>query len=136
MNDEEAEDDEDDYDINDADGDEENAVSFDNLLDLNTERKIGTHVNVVISPSTVSIRKLIERENSSFHSFDFNSEENSDLILECRIRYLCFIGISNDVRLCGFIMHNVDNTFKCHAFLCDGTAGILCKTIEAACKVT
>ncbi len=89
------------------------------MLDINSEKKLGIEVEVTISPSTVSIKKY----------------SNSDLLLECRIRYLCFIGISTDVRLCGFIVHCIDNTFKCHSFLCDNSSGILCKTIEEACKL-
>ena len=129
----------------------ENAFSFD-LLDLNREKKLGIDVNIVVSPSTVSVRKL---------SANIKQLVDEDLIFECRVRYLSFMGISNDVRynvkleiffmlfhcfsfkkikyhlrLCGFIVHCIDNTFKCHAFLCENSSSILCKTIEAACKVS
>ena len=30
---------------------------------------------------------------------------------------------------------NLQNTFLCHVFHCDPSAGQLCKTIEAACKL-
>jgi len=32
-------------------------------------------------------------------------------------------------------MHTALNTFVCHVFHCEATAGPLCKTIEAACKL-
>lgn len=98
--------------------DHDTTISFDNLLDLNTEKNLGTECDVVISPSTITVSQ---------------NAENS--IFECRTRYLSFMGISNDVRLCGFIMHCIDNTFRCHAFLCENSSGPLCKTIEAACKL-
>lgn len=126
-----GDDDVDDYDYDDE-NDEDNSVSFDNLSDLSTGRNLGQEANVIISPSSIQVRKAYEKEPSCL-SFDFTNDQ--DLILECRLRYLSFMGISNDVRICGFIMHNVDNTFKCHAFMCENSSGLLCKTIEAACKL-
>jgi hypothetical protein len=38
-------------------------------------------------------------------------------------------------RLCAFIMHCAQDQFVAHVFHCDPSAGALCKTIEAACKV-
>ena len=109
---------------------ENSALTFDSLLDINTERKLGVEVDVVVSPSTVSVNKAkLAKEIFS------DDDDESNLIVECRVRYLCFMGISADIRLCGFIMHQVDNTFRCHAFLCENTSGMLCKTIEAACKL-
>lgn len=104
--------------------DEYNAISFDSLLDLNSERKLGCDACVSVSPSTISVKRV----NS-------NSNDQEDVLFEFRIRYLSFMGISNDVRLCGFIVHCVDNTFRCYGFLCENSCGPLCKTIEAACKV-
>ena len=37
--------------------------------------------------------------------------------------------------LCGFIMHCAQDQYVAHVFNCDPSAGALCKTIEAACKV-
>ena len=96
----------------------ENAFTFD-MLDLNGDKKLGVEAEVVVSPSTVSVR----------------GSQGTDMLVECRVRYLSFMGISNDVRLCGFIVHCVDNTFKCHAFLCENSSGNLMKAIEAACRV-
>jgi len=66
--------------------DYDNMFSF-NLLDLNGENKeLGTQVEVSISPTTISIRNQTNVNNSE------------DLILECRVRYLSFMGISIDAR--------------------------------------
>ncbi len=56
-------------------------------------------------------------------------------IVECRVRYLSFLGIGKDVKQCAFIMHTAQDIFLCHVFHCEPSAGTLCKTIEAACKV-
>lgn len=39
-------------------------------------------------------------------------------------------------RLCAFIVHKAEDKFYVHVFHCDPNAGPLCKTIEAACKVS
>lgn len=125
-----------DYEDEDEDEDEEyenyenydyrdNAFSLESL-DLNNDKRLGTDVEVVVSPSTVSVK----------NKYSISSSDDEGLILECRIRYLSFMGISNDVRLCGFIVHCIDNTFKCHAFLCENSSGGLMKLIEAACRVS
>lgn len=116
----EYEDDDDEDDEEDYENYRETSSSFD-PLNMNRDKKLGHDVEVIISPSTVSVKKTNIIEES--------------ILVECRVRYLSFMGISNDVRICGFIVHCIDNTFKCHAFLCDNSSATLCKTIEAACKV-
>ncbi|CAG9133070.1 unnamed protein product [Plutella xylostella] len=57
-------------------------------------------------------------------------------IVECRVRYLSFLGIGRDVRRCAFIVHTARDAFVAHAFHAEPSSGALCKTIEAACKVS
>jgi hypothetical protein len=57
-------------------------------------------------------------------------------LVECRVRYLSFLGIGRDVRRCAFIVHTAQDLFVAHAFHAEPSSGALCKTIEAACKVT
>ncbi|KAL8613490.1 hypothetical protein ACOMHN_007533 [Nucella lapillus] len=80
-----------------------------------------TFVNVSIAPSTITITQ----------------HGNPDNILEeCRVRFLSFMGISiTSVKLCAFVMHTAQNKFMSHVFHCEPSAGPLCKTIEAACKL-
>jgi hypothetical protein len=68
----------DDYDF---DLDQNSTISFDNMLDLNTEKHLGIECDVVISPSKIEV-----------------NQSTTSSILECRTRYLSFMGISNDVR--------------------------------------
>jgi hypothetical protein len=128
----------------------ETALTFDNSLLDSNERKLGVDVLVEVSPSTISVKKIAATSQNGINqlfsnsksqslmlnsSFNNSDDEEDRILFECRIRYLCFMGISSDIRLCGFIMHQVDNSFICHAFLCEQSSTQLCKTIEAACKL-
>lgn len=63
------------------------------------------------------------------------NELTGEIMVECRIRYLTFMGISRrDIRWCGFIMQNTTNkTFVAHCFECHPTAGHVCEAIQASC---
>lgn len=75
---------------------------------------------LIVSPSSVIVENL----------------ETGAIIVECRIRYLTFMGISRrDIRWCGFIMQNTTNkTFVAHCFECHPTAGHVCEAIQASCS--
>ncbi|OQV24353.1 Protein Fe65-like protein [Hypsibius exemplaris] len=78
-------------------------------------------VSVLVSPSTIGI---------------VTQEDEPEVMAECRVRYLTFLGIGrDDVRSCGFIVHTPEDTFLAHIFACTPSAGPLCKAIEAACKL-
>lgn len=63
------------------------------------------------------------------------NELTGEIIVECRIRYLTFMGISKrDIRWCGFIMQIPTNkTFVAHCFECHPTAGHVCEAIQYSC---
>jgi amyloid beta (A4) precursor protein-binding family B protein 2 (Fe65-like) len=63
-------------------------------------------------------------------------QEENKLMAECRVRYLSFLGIGRNVKQCGFIMHTAQDLFIAHVFHCEPSSGALCKTVEAACKVS
>lgn len=88
------------------------------ILESNTDQ--WPHVNVSISPSTITIRPTGDDEL---------------VIVEARVRYLSFLGIGQNVKNCAFIVHTAQDKFVAHAFKCEPSSGALCKTIEAACKV-
>lgn len=75
-------------------------------------------VNVAVAPSMITIQL-----------------PNDELLAECRVRYLSFLGIGKIVKYCAFIMHTSEDKFIAHAFYCEPSSGALCKTIEAACKL-
>jgi amyloid beta (A4) precursor protein-binding family B protein 2 (Fe65-like) len=74
--------------------------------------------------------------NISPASFTITTDnESKDQLLDCRIRYLSFLGVGQDPSFCGIIIHCADNSFKCHVFHCLPSCIQLCKNIEAACKL-
>lgn len=77
--------------------------------------------NVSVAPSMISINA---------------SGEDGRLLTECRVRYLSFLGIGKNVKNCAFVMHTAQDKFVAHVFQCEPSSGALCKTIEAACKVS
>lgn len=76
-------------------------------------------VAVAVAPSMITI----------------TDEGETTPIVECRVRYLSFLGIGRDVRRCAFIVHTAQDLFVAHAFHAEPSSGALCKTIEAACKL-
>ncbi|VVC99421.1 unnamed protein product [Leptidea sinapis] len=76
-------------------------------------------VAVAVAPSMITITE----------------EGETTPIVECRVRYLSFLGIGRDVRRCAFIVHTPQDVFIAHAFHAEPSSGALCKTIEAACKL-
>ncbi|XP_068623081.1 protein Fe65 homolog [Battus philenor] len=76
-------------------------------------------VAVAVAPSMITITE----------------EGETSPIVECRVRYLSFLGIGRDVRRCAFIVHTAQQQFVAHAFHAEPSSGALCKTIEAACKL-
>ncbi|CAF3734070.1 unnamed protein product [Adineta steineri] len=74
--------------------------------------------------------------NISPASFTISStNESKEQLLDCRIRYLSFLGVGQDPVFCGIIIHCADNSFKCHVFHCLPSCVQLCKNIEVACKL-
>lgn len=76
-------------------------------------------VNVGVAPSTITIT--------------FSDPKRSPI--DCRVRFLSFLGIGKDMRKCAFIVHTAQDTFVAYAFHCEPHSGPLCKTIEAACTL-
>ncbi|CEF67759.1 WW domain and PTB/PI domain and Pleckstrin homology-like domain-containing protein [Strongyloides ratti] len=67
-------------------------------------------------------------------SIDIN-EVNGQQIATCRVRYLSFLGIGQDIKRCAFIMQTSEESFLCYVFHVEPNAATMAKTIEAACKL-
>lgn len=94
-------------------------ISRKSMVDDSIEVSPLTEAKLHVSPSSVIVENVITGE----------------IIVECRIRYLTFMGISKrDIRWCGFIMQNANNkTFIAHCFECHPTAGHVCDAIQSSC---
>ncbi|XP_056625142.1 amyloid beta precursor protein binding family B member 2 isoform X2 [Triplophysa dalaica] len=60
-------------------------------------------------------------------------EEEEDVLVECRVRFLCFMGVGRDVHIFAFIMDTGKQHFQCHVFWCDPNAGGVSEAMQSAC---
>lgn len=61
--------------------------------------------------------------------------EEEEVLVECRVRFLSFMGVGRDVHTFAFIMDTGNQHFQCHAFWCDPNAGSVSEAVQAACVV-
>ncbi|XP_051274874.1 amyloid beta precursor protein binding family B member 2 isoform X2 [Dicentrarchus labrax] len=60
-------------------------------------------------------------------------EEEEEVLVECRVRFLSFMGVGRDVHTFAFIMDTGSQHFQCHVFWCDPNAGSVSEAVQAAC---
>ncbi|KAK9518052.1 hypothetical protein VZT92_023380 [Zoarces viviparus] len=60
-------------------------------------------------------------------------EEEEEVLVECRVRFLSFMGVGRDVHSFAFVMDTGSQHFHCHAFWCDPNAGNVSEAVQAAC---
>ncbi|XP_054538822.1 amyloid beta precursor protein binding family B member 2 isoform X8 [Pan troglodytes] len=64
------------------------------------------------------------------------SEKNEEEVLvECRVRFLSFMGVGKDVHTFAFIMDTGNQRFECHVFWCEPNAGNVSEAVQAACML-
>ncbi|XP_029457772.1 amyloid-beta A4 precursor protein-binding family B member 1 isoform X2 [Rhinatrema bivittatum] len=62
-------------------------------------------------------------------------EQTEEVISECRVRFLSFMGVGRDVHTFAFIMANGPDNFCCHMFWCEPNAASLSEAVQAACML-
>lgn len=62
-------------------------------------------------------------------------EEEEEVLVECRVRFLSFMGVGRDIHTFAFIMDTGSQHFQCHVFWCDPNAGSVSEAVQAACVV-
>ncbi|KAM8848479.1 amyloid beta precursor protein binding family B member 2 isoform 3-T3 [Synchiropus picturatus] len=60
-------------------------------------------------------------------------EEEEEPLVECRVRFLSFMGVGRDIHTFAFIMDTGNQHFQCHVFWCDPNAGCVSEAVQAAC---
>lgn len=78
-----------------------------------------TRVTVNVASATLSILK----------------SETEEVLHECRVRFLSFMGVGKDVHTFAFIMAEGPGDFICHMFWCDPNAAGLSEAMQAACML-
>ncbi|XP_014311077.1 amyloid-beta A4 precursor protein-binding family B member 2 isoform X5 [Myotis lucifugus] len=64
------------------------------------------------------------------------SEKNEEEILvECRVRFLSFMGVGKDIHTFAFIMDTGNQRFECHVFWCEPNAANVSEAVQAACML-
>ncbi|KAE8628368.1 hypothetical protein XENTR_v10007484 [Xenopus tropicalis] len=62
-------------------------------------------------------------------------QQTEEPLSECRVRFLSFMGVGQDVRTFAFIMADAPGQFVCHMFWCEPNAAHLSEAVQAACMV-
>ncbi|XP_045060911.1 amyloid-beta A4 precursor protein-binding family B member 2-like isoform X2 [Coregonus clupeaformis] len=60
-------------------------------------------------------------------------EEEEEVLVECRVRFLSFMGVGRDIHTFAFVMDSGNQHFQCHVFWCDPNAGSVSEAVQAAC---
>uniref|UniRef100_A0A667WRX2 Amyloid beta protein binding family B member 2 n=1 Tax=Myripristis murdjan TaxID=586833 RepID=A0A667WRX2_9TELE len=60
-------------------------------------------------------------------------KEEEEVLVECRVRFLSFMGVGRDVHTFAFIMDSGNQHFQCHVFWCEPNAGSVSEAVQAAC---
>lgn len=63
-------------------------------------------------------------------------EEDEEAVVECRVRFLSFMGVGRDAHTFAFIMDTGNQHFQCHVFWCDPNAGSVSEAVQTACVVS
>lgn len=64
------------------------------------------------------------------------NQDEEEVLVECRVRFLSFMGVGRDIHTFAFIMDVGGHRFDCHVFWCDPNAGNVSEAVQAACMVS
>ncbi|KAL3044863.1 hypothetical protein OYC64_013187 [Pagothenia borchgrevinki] len=93
--------------------------ALENLLS-STGKEDWTPVTLSIADTTMAVIKE-------------KKEEEEEVLVECRVRFLSFMGVGRDVHSFAFVMDTGSQHFQCHAFWCEPNAGHVSEAVQAAC---
>lgn len=85
-----------------------------------SSREDWTPVALNVADATVTISK---------------DKDEEEVLVECRVRFLSFMGVGRDVHTFAFIMDAGGHRFDCHVFWCDPNAGNVSEAVQAACML-
>ncbi|XP_058495905.1 amyloid beta precursor protein binding family B member 2 isoform X6 [Solea solea] len=85
-----------------------------------SNREDWTPVALNVADATVTISK---------------DKDEEEVLVECRVRFLSFMGVGHDMHTFAFIMDAGGHRFDCHVFWCDPNAGSVSEAVQAACML-
>ncbi|KAM4810144.1 amyloid beta precursor protein binding family B member 2 [Rhinophrynus dorsalis] len=62
-------------------------------------------------------------------------ETDEEVLVECRVRFLSFMGVGKDVHTFAFIMDTGNQHFETHVFWCEPNAASVSEAVQAACML-
>ncbi|XP_041130994.1 amyloid-beta A4 precursor protein-binding family B member 2-like isoform X6 [Polyodon spathula] len=62
-------------------------------------------------------------------------QKQDEVLVECRVRFLSFMGVGKDIHSFAFIMDSGNQHFECHVFWCEPNAGNVSEAVQAACML-
>ncbi|XP_069868716.1 amyloid beta precursor protein binding family B member 2 isoform X10 [Dipodomys merriami] len=62
-------------------------------------------------------------------------KNEEDVLVECRVRFLSFMGVGKDIHTFAFIMDAGNQCFECHVFWCEPNAANVSEAVQAACML-
>lgn len=65
-----------------------------------------------------------------------SDQDEEEVLVECRVRFLSFMGVGHDVHTFAFVMDVGSHRFDCHVFWCEPNAGNVSEAVQAACMVS
>ncbi|CAG06255.1 unnamed protein product, partial [Tetraodon nigroviridis] len=111
--------------------------AIENLLS-STGKEDWTPVMLSIADTTLAVIKekaggcfYTKKQYSSIRGE--NREEEEEVVIECRVRFLSFMGVGRDAHTFAFIMDTGNQHFQCHVFWCDPNAGSVSEAVQTAC---
>nr|XP_043883674.1 amyloid-beta A4 precursor protein-binding family B member 2-like isoform X3 [Solea senegalensis] len=93
--------------------------AIDSLIS-SSNREDWTPVALNVADATVTISK---------------DKDEEEMLVECRVRFLSFMGVGHDTHTFAFIMDAGGHRFDCHVFWCDPNAGSVSEAVQAACML-
>lgn len=85
-----------------------------------SNREDWTPVALNVADATVTISK---------------EKDEEEVLVECRVRFLSFMGVGRDVHTFAFVMDAGGHRFDCHVFWCEPNAGNVSEAVQAACML-
>ncbi|XP_075947130.1 amyloid beta precursor protein binding family B member 2 isoform X2 [Anarhichas minor] len=85
-----------------------------------SNREDWTPVALNVADATVTISK---------------DEAEEEVLVECRVRFLSFMGVGRNVHTFAFVMDAGGHRFDCHIFWCEPNAGHVSEAVQAACML-
>lgn len=65
-----------------------------------------------------------------------SDQDEEEVLVECRVRFLSFMGVGRNVHTFAFVMDAGGHRFDCHVFWCEPNAGSVSEAVQAACMVS